>query len=107
MSDKRVRILWIITGVAVLILAAATVFLSREARAKEEAGYSAHIMGRNSVIFLRLEPDPRSHIVTVLELGQQVFVTRISEDHAIPWAHVRAGEYEGWVPAERVEVDPP
>jgi hypothetical protein len=107
MSKKRIRTFWIITGAVALVLVVATVYLSREAKAKEEAGYSAHILGRNSVIYLRQDPDPSSHIVTVLELGQQVFVTDISDEYAIPWAHVRAGDYEGWVPAERVGVDPP
>jgi SH3-like domain-containing protein len=107
MSRKMIRTLWIITGVFVVLLLAATVYLSREAAAKREAGYSAHIVGLNSVIYLRQDPDPRSHIVTILELGQQVFVTDISDEQVIPWAHVKAGDYEGWVPAERIGVEPP
>jgi SH3-like domain-containing protein len=91
----------------VVVLLAATVYLSREARVKEEAGYSAHIVGRNSVIYLRQDPNPTSHIVTILELGQEVFVTDTSDEQAIPWAQVRAGDYEGWVPAERIGLGPP
>ena len=107
MSRKKIRTLWIISGVFLVLLLAATVYLSREARAKEEAGYSAHIIGRNSVIYLRLDPNPTSHIVTILELGQLVFVTDTSNEQAIPWVQVRAGDYEGWVPAERIGVGPP
>ncbi len=107
MSRKTIRTLWIITGAIAVVLLAATMYLSQEAKAKEEAGYSAHIVGRNGVIYLRLDPDPTSHIVTILELGQQVFVTDMSDEHAIPWTQVRAGDYEGWVPAERIGVEPP
>lgn len=107
MSRKTIRTLWIMTSAIAVVLLAATVYLSREAKAKEEAGYSAHIVGRNSVIYLRQDPDPTSHIVTILELGQQVFVTGMSDETAFPWAQVRAGDYEGWVPAERIGVEPP
>jgi len=107
MSKRAIRNLWLVTGVIAVILLAATLYLSREARIKEEAGYSATIMGLNSVIYLRKQPDPTSHIVTILELGQQVFVTEISEDGAIPWAKIRIGEFEGWVPAERITEGPP
>jgi SH3-like domain-containing protein len=107
MSRKTIRTLWIITGVFAVVLVAATVYLSREARAKEEAGYSAHIVGRNSVIYLRQDPNPTSHIVTILELGQEVFVTDMSDEQAIPWAQIRAGDYEGWVPEERIGMVPP
>ena len=106
MSKRAIRNLWLVTGVVAAILLVATVYLSREARIKEEAGYSATIMGLNSVIYLRQQPDPTSHIVTILELGQQVFVTEISEDSAIPWAKIRTGEFEGWVPAERIAEGP-
>jgi Bacterial SH3 domain len=102
MSKRTIRNLWLITGVVAVILLAATLYLSREARLKEEAGYSATIMGLNSVIYLRQQPDPTSHIVTILEIGQQVFVSEISEDGVIPWAKIRTGEFEGWIPAERI-----
>ncbi len=107
MSRKTIRTLWLITGVAAVILFAVTVYLSREARAKEDAGYLAYIAGLNSVIYLRQEPNPTSHIVTILELGQQVFVIDISEDLAIPWAQVRTDNYEGWLPVERISTEPP
>ena len=106
MSRKTVRYLWIVTCLIAVILAAFTVYLSKEARAKEEAGYSAYIVGANSVIYLRQNPDPTSHVVTILELGQQVFVTDISDDGPIPWAQIRAGDYEGWIPAQRIGEEP-
>lgn len=107
MSRKTIRSLWTIAGLFAVLLLAGTVYLSREARAKEEAGYSAHIVGLNSVIYLRQDPIPTSHIVTILELGQQVFVIDMSDGSSIPWAKVRAGDYEGWIPAERIGSGPP
>ena len=107
MSKGTIRNLWYITSIVAVILLAATLYLSREARIKEETGYSATIVGLNSVIYLRQQPDPTSHIVTILELGQQVFVTEISEDGVIPWAKIRTGEFEGWVPAERIAEGSP
>jgi hypothetical protein len=107
MSKKTIRLLWLITGAAAVVLFAATVYLSREAEAKEDAGYSAFVAGLNSVIYLRQAPDPTSHIVTILEYGQQVFVLEIPEDQANPWARVRTDIHEGWLPAERMSAEPP
>jgi len=107
MSRKTIHTLWLIAGAAAVILFALTVNLSQEARAKEDAGYLAYVVGLNSVIYLRQEPDPTSHIVTILELGQQVFVIDISEDLAISWAQVRTDSYEGWLPAARISAEPP
>jgi hypothetical protein len=107
MSTKTVRRLWVFTGLVAVFLVVVTVYLAREEKAKEEAGYSAYIVGLNSVIYLREHPDPTSYIVTILDLGQQVFVTDISDVAAVPWARVRTGSFEGWVPAERIGEQPP
>ncbi|MFN2189452.1 MAG: SH3 domain-containing protein [Candidatus Promineifilaceae bacterium] len=97
-----VRSLWIITGAAALLMLAATLYLSHVERQQEEAGYAVEITGRNSVIYLREQPDPNSRIVTILELGQQVFVIDFNDEGVIPWAKVRSEDLEGWIPAERV-----
>ena len=104
MSKRMMRVLWILTGAAALLLLAATIHLSRQEQIREETGYAAIIEGQNSVIYLRERPDPTSHIVTILDLGQQVFVIDVDEEGVIPWAKVRAGELEGWLPAERVGI---
>jgi hypothetical protein len=96
-----------ITAVLAMILLATTVYLSREARTKEEEGFTGYIVGLNSVIYLREEPEPASHIVTILELGQQVFITGEVDSHGLSWYQVRAGDNEGWILADRIGVDPP
>ena len=107
MSTKTVRRLWVFTGLVAVLLVVVTVYLAREEKAKEDEGYSAYIVGLNSVVYLREHPDPTSHIVTILDLGQRVFVTDISDEAAVPWARVRTGSFEGWVPAERIGEQPP
>ncbi len=101
------RRLWMITAVLAMILLATTIYLSREARAKKEEGFTGYVVGLNSVIYLREEPEPASHIVTILELGQQVFITDEADSRGLSWYQVRAGDNEGWILADRIGVDPP
>jgi uncharacterized protein YgiM (DUF1202 family) len=106
MSRKLLRSLWLLTGITVVLLLAATIYLAREANVKQEAGYSAYIVGLKGVIYLRQQPNPSSRVVTILELGQRVFVTQSSHESGTPWAKITTGEYEGWVPAERLGETP-
>lgn len=106
MSKRSIRLLWILTAAAAAMLAAATFLVSQEAREKEEEGYVAYVVGTDSVIYLRENPSALAHIVTILELDQQVFVTGRTVATDDPWLQVDTGEYQGWVPAERIGRQP-
>lgn len=107
MYQRIHRPIWIITGLVALILLATTIYLSREARAKKEAGFTGYVAGLESVVYLRQEPERVSRIVTILELGQPVYVTDKMEVQENTWYFVNAGDFEGWIPSERVGMEPP
>lgn len=107
MTSKNYRILWLLTAFAVVLLLAGTIYLSSEAREREGSGFTAYVTSAGTVVYLRQTPDYTAHIVTILEAGQMVYVTNRFENDRFTWYHATTGEHRGWIPAERLSVDPP
>ena len=107
MFKKPLTILWIITGLAVVLLLVFTLNLRSRAITQEAAGFTGVITGVNSAVYLYQQPSASAHIVTVLDLGVSVYVSDSDSSGNTNWYYVNSGEAAGWLPASRVSRDPP
>jgi hypothetical protein len=107
MLKKPLTILWIITGLAVVLLLVITLNLRSRATTQEAAGFTGTITGVNSAVYLYQQPSAGSHIITVLDLGATVYVSDSDSAGESEWYYVNTGEATGWLPASRVSRDPP
>ena len=104
---KRLTILWIITGLAAVILLVFTLNLRSRALTQEAAGFTGRITGLNSAVYLYEQPSTTSRIVTILDLGATVHVSDSDSDGSTEWYYVDSEGAAGWLPASRVSHDPP
>jgi len=107
MFKKPLTILWIITGLAVVLLLAFTLTLRTRAKTQNAAGFTGVISGVNSAVYLYEQPNTSSHIITVLDLGVSVFVSETDSSGNSQWYYVNTKEVAGWLPASRVSRNPP
>lgn len=104
---KRLTFLWIVTGVAAVVLVVFTLNLRSRALEQEAAGFSGTIGGVNSAVYLYERPSASSRIVTILDLGAPVHVSDSEDDGNIDWYYVNSAGAAGWLPASRVSANPP
>lgn len=103
----RYRRLWGITGIAVIGLLVATLFLAYRAFNMPVTGLEGSITGLNPTIYLREEPTGRGKIVTILERGHSVVVIDVTMSDGASWLKVDSGRFSGWVPATNVAFNTP
>jgi hypothetical protein len=107
-SRRTLTILWIITGLVALLLAAATLRLAARSRSQALLGRKVYLTGRSSGVQLHQEPDLDSPIVAVLVRGSTVTVLDSVARGDQTWYRVQKADMTpGWVPDERISTNPP
>lgn len=109
MSKKITRYLSIITGIAAVILLAATITLSIQAGEQKNISQQSipvYLTSNQPMVILLQEPDPGSIVATILARGTPVEATDYSKRGSITWYHVVIDEnISGWVQAEFISID--
>ena len=108
MSKKTLSALWIITGLAALVLLAATIGVASKARAKAILNSEVYLSRTSSLNVLHDQPDRFSRIIATLKRGTAVIVREdAATEDGQTWYYVEARTASGWVEAEYVSQDPP
>lgn len=107
MSHNTYRIYWIITGICSLILLGATIVLALRTRTISSVGVTGYITTSDQSPYLRSTPSSNSHILTILESGNQVSVIDSLDRNNSTWLEIQTDEYTGWIQAEYVSHEPP
>lgn len=108
MSKKVLSGLWILTGLAALVLLVTTIGLAVKAQAQADQPITVYLTGKGLVVQLREQPDQMSRVVAILERGTVVTVTDSVTEGDQTWYHVQKAETSsGWVKAEYVSLSPP
>ena len=97
-------LLWRITGIAVLVLLAATLFLAGKARSQADSGFTGQISGFSSTVYLRRQPDVNGRIVSILESGTTVYVDNSRTENGTIWYHIETENESGWIPEENLAI---
>lgn len=92
---------------AAVFLLLFTLNLRSRALTQEAAGFAGTITGVNSAVYLYEQPSASSHIITVLDLGEIVYVSDSDSDGDTQWYYVNSEAATGWLLASRVSRDPP
>jgi hypothetical protein len=107
-SDRTLRLLWIVTVVVIAVLASLTWRLMIRAEGQALLQQTVYLDGRQNSVNLYGEPDPSSQVVAVLARGSGVRVVEIWNGATTSWYRVeRGGMTSGWVPARQISVDRP
>lgn len=101
LSEKSISRLWLFTGMAILLLLAATVALAVQAGSQPAAGVEAAVYRR---VFLREEPVGVGRIDAVLRPGTVVTITDAVQQSGSTWYEIEVGELTGWIPANTVTL---
>jgi len=106
LSNRTIRILWVITGLVALILAFSTLRLVARTRSQAILGQPIVLTGRGSAAELHQEPDPDSPIVAALVRGSTVIVLDQDQHDGQTWYLIRKNNMTpGWIPASSVNID--
>jgi hypothetical protein len=101
-------LLWIVTGLVVLVLMAATLKLAARSRAQAIVGHTVYLVGRDGAIELHQEPDADSPVVAGLVRSSPVTVVGLMTREGQTWYRVQKGSMTpGWVLASQVSTEPP
>jgi hypothetical protein len=107
-SDRTLRLLWTITAVAIVVLAALTWRLVIRARGQALLQQTVYLDGRQNSVNLYGEPDQNAEVVAVLGRGSGVRVMEVWNGPGGSWYRVERGQMtSGWVPARQISVDRP
>ncbi len=102
LSEKTVSRLWLITGIAILLLLAATIVLAVQARNQPTVSVEAAVYRR---VFLREEPVGVGRIDAVLRPGTVVTIIDAVQQGGATWYEIEVGELTGWIPANTVNLE--
>jgi hypothetical protein len=107
-SGKTLRLLWVVTAVAIVLLAVLTWRLAVRARGQALLQQTVYLDGRQNSVSLYGEPDENSDVVAVVARGSGVRVVEIWNGATGSWYRVERGRMtSGWVPARQISVDRP
>jgi hypothetical protein len=107
-SERTLRLLWIVTAVVIAVLAALTWRLLIRAEGQALLQQTVYLDGRQNSIHLYGQPDQNSEVVAVLARGSGVRVVEIWNGATASWYRVERGRMtSGWVPARQIRVDRP
>ena len=106
-DNRRLKILWWITGLSALILLVATVALFLRAEQIQESGIIAYVARSQAAPFLRDEPGNNGAVLMVLEYGSPVRISDSTSRSNVDWYYVDAGETSGWLLASLISFEPP
>lgn len=101
LSDKTISRLWLMTAVVFLLLLAATIALTLQARTRPVTGVEAMVERRT---FLREEPLDVGRVDAVLRPGAVVTVVDLLQQSGSTWYQIEVGEVTGWIPANTVTL---
>jgi SH3-like domain-containing protein len=103
MNKNTLRMLWAITAIAALGLAAATINLMRLSRQGEFArGSVVQVTSEDNLVLLRDEPEEAANFSAILENGASVTILDIDTSREEPWYRVEAEAGAGWVPESNI-----
>lgn len=100
--------LWVITGLVIVILTIATIRLAAESRNQTIPSETAYLTGRSTSIQLHAEPDFSSPAVAALVRGSAVTVINSVREGSETWYLVQKAKMTpGWIRSEHIRQDPP
>jgi SH3-like domain-containing protein len=106
MTNTTLRTLWVITAMAALGLAAATINLMRLSRQGEfSRGSVVQVMSEDNLVLLRDEPEEAANFSAILENGASVTILDIDTSGEQPWYRVEAEEGSGWILESNIAAD--
>ncbi len=107
MSRKTLGRLWIVTGVVIVLLGAATFNLAARARNQAMLHNPLYLIGESVSVRLYAEPNENSQVVAVVSRGSLVVASDMTSHRGGAWYLVsKPGMKEGWVPASRLSLKP-
>jgi len=107
MSKKTLSTLWTITGLAAVVLLAATIGLATQARTQAILNSTVYLNRRSSLNVLHAQPDRFSRIIATLKRGTAVTVRDYVTKDGQTWYYIEAKTASGWVEPEYVSLNSP
>jgi SH3-like domain-containing protein len=107
MSQRTISILWVITGLAALIMLIATLHLTIKTRNAARVEVTAYISGSKPSVYMRQSPSEHSKIVTILKVGTRISIKNASTENEIDWYYVSYEDQSGWIPVDQISLNPP
>lgn len=102
-SAALIRIMWLLTTAAALLLALATVDLvNKISNYRSKAEPAAVLTGGSHIVLLRAAPDASSAVVSVLERGERVEILANTVIRGKTWIRVKSEMGSGWIPSEQI-----
>jgi hypothetical protein len=107
-STRIEKVLWVLAGIAALLLLTATVQLVARTRSQGIVGETVYLVGQTGAIRLHESPAQDSKVIAALVRGSPVTVLGLSQEEGQAWYLVQKGEMTpGWVPAYEVTRETP
>ncbi len=107
MSKVTLTRLWIVTGLAALLLTAATIGLATRARHISMQNKRAFVTSPDGRIDLYEQPDRASPVLVTLANGSSVMIIDFTTRNGRTWYYVkRSGTNPGWVRARNITLGP-
>jgi uncharacterized protein YgiM (DUF1202 family) len=107
MSKKTLSTLWIITGLATVVLLVTTIRLANKASTQAILNSEVYLSRTSSLNVLHDQPDRFSRVIATLKRGTAVIVRDAATEDGQTWYYVEARTASGWVEAEYVSQEPP
>ena len=106
MSPKTITRLWYLTGLLALLLLVGTASLAARGADLDDVGFDASLNRFGGPVVVREGPSGLDAIITILPQGSPVFVVQAVESEGRNWVLIRAGDFEGWTPADEIQMPP-
>jgi len=103
-NKSILTIAWRITAIAVLTLLIASLFLAIKTQSQADSGFTGHITGITSTVYLRRQPNTNSPIVSILDYDITVFVKNATTRNGEIWYHIETQKESGWIPEENLAI---
>lgn len=107
MSKRVSRILWITTGIAALLLAAATIHLDQRARLQAPLGETMYIQGAGGSAPIWPQPGKAEGDPDPAQSGAPVTVLDLEQTDDGVWYYIEGALSRGWVREGSLRETPP
>ncbi|MDH3943313.1 MAG: SH3 domain-containing protein [Anaerolineae bacterium] len=108
LTGKRLKVIWIFTALAAVVLAAFTIRYTMLSGSQEAlVGQQVYIAGDNQLVLLRESAFSNATITAILERGMLVTVVEVETNTRVPWLLVESNADSGWIEAHNISMEPP
>ncbi len=108
MTEKKIpSIVWVVTGIAAMVLLGFTIVLGVKASGQAGLGLEIYLTSPVGLIHIHEDPSVYSPTVGIVENGTSAIIRRRQHVGDVVWYFVEVETTSGWVDETRLSAEPP